>query len=379
MTQAELDAALEDLVPYVEEQRGLRFTTPPTATLQEVTDFEKAWGQHLDVWYGAYAERLQVPFEAFRMADGQVDLREAMHTWFGNDTVSFYDDVAKRIQVRSTALTPYVRFELVVALVTQLDDQHFDVAALRTGSDLGDAQFALRTLLEGDTQRIARLWGGTRPFDEQQDIVDELQAHRPGRSSATVPGGLSSWLSDTAMYGEVLWDALRAAGGQQRQDDAFRTPPAGSAQAIDPSRYVRGDRGTPVEPPVPTDGAEVSSEGQFGLLLLRTALQPHVSSDLLSTAMTGYAGDWLVAWSDGGGSCARIRVASTDPAGTDAMHRTLEQWAAEVDGTVALIADPARPGRQLVEATVCSGGAASPETQPGGPGPGTDTGGGAGV
>lgn len=379
MTQAQLDAAVAELVPFVEEKRGLRFTTPPTATLQDVGDFEAAWDHHLDTLYGSYAERLQTPFQAFKMIDGQVDLREAVHTWFGKNAVTFYDHVGKRIQVRANPLTSFVRYELVVDLVTQLDDQHFGLAALTAGPDLGDAQFALRTLLEGDTQRIARLWGGTLPFDEQQNLVQVLQDHQPGQTGDPVPGGLSSWLSDTGLYGPGLWDALRVAGDQARQDDAFRTPPAGSAQAIGPARYLRGDRGTPVEPPAPDGAATVSSEGQFGLLLLRTALQPHVRSDLLSTAMTGYAGDSLVAWSAGGGSCARIRVASTNPAGTDAMYKSFEEWAPDVAGTVALIADPARPGQQLVEATVCSGGASAPDTGPGGPGPGTDTGGGAGV
>ncbi len=177
--------------------------------------------------------------------------------------------------------------------------------------------------------------------------------------------------------GPDLVQAILDQGGRGGPRRSFRTPPGGSQQALDPTRYVAGEKPLVVPPPAP--GATPTASGAFGQLLIQDAFTDNVDSDLLSQAMDGYRGDATVAWTSQGRSCARIRLGLGRPRVDDGDGAGGHAVGEPGEGHVRDHRRPHAPGQSLVEATVChagGGGGGSPSTTTPGPGgpPGTKPG-----
>jgi len=381
LTRAQLARALPGFIAFVEQHRGLKFTSTPAVVLDTVPTYLAAWHTYLRS-DKPLLTHMEAALGAFGLNKTDVDLLRAQQTWLGDGTVAFYDPATKVLHVRTAPYTPYVKQTLVGMLTRSLDDQWFSIGRLDPAKGLGEPQFGLATLVSGDQQRIGNTWLATRSFDEQQNAQAEAADRTPNVTDPNqVPVALATWLSTPDTAGLDLVQAILDQGGQAALDAAFRTPPGGSQQALDPTRFVAGEKPLPVAPPTPD--RTMTASGAFGQLLFQQALTDNVDSDLLSQAMDGYRGDATVTWSTAHEMCARIRLTSVDREATVAMTQAVSQWTKkkQVNGSFSVIPDPTRPGQALVQATVCrtgGGGGGSPSTTTPGPGgpPGTNPGGG---
>ena len=377
LTRAQLARALPGFIAFVEQHRGLKFKSTPAVVLDTVPTYLSAWHTYLRS-DKPLLTHLDVVMTAFGLNPSNTDLVQAQQTWLGDGTVAFYDPATKVLHVRTAPYTSYVKQTIVGMLTRALDDQWFSIGRLDPSKGLGEPQFGLATLVSGDQQRIGNTWLSTQSYDEQQNAEAEAADRTPNVSDPRqVPVSLARWLSSPDNAGPDLVQAILDQGGRAALDAAFRTPPGGSQQSLDPTRDVAGEKPLAVPPPAP--GATPTASGSFGQLLIQDAFTDNVDSDLLSQAMDGYRGDATVAWTSQGQSCARIRLASVDRESTTEMAQAVTQWANRVKATFVIIADPTRPGQSLVEATVChagGGGGGSPSTTTPGPGgpPGTSPG-----
>lgn len=373
ITSTELAALVDELVPFVEEARQLTFRDPPKVELVDEAGYGDALETHLaaaDEWL----ERLEVPFDALGLNANDADIGDAVRAFVGDKSVVFYDPVTQVASVRAVPATPYLSAMLVVELTETLDDQHFDTAAVASPVDYGDPTFGPATLAGGDAWRIASQWADTQSMDDQVRIRDELVARRGHvGDTARVPSALAEWLRYPAENGVRFTAGMVTSNSSGPLDAAFRNPPDGSAQVLSPIRFTNGTAQLPVA--VPSVDGDVVSSGTFGRLFLEAALGPVVPDEVVARALNGYRGDTLVAYdSSDAGSCIRLDITTGD-APPDSMHDAVGTFAAERDGTVTLVDDPDRSGRELVRLDLCSGGGSSPDsttTTTPGAAPGTD-------
>lgn len=360
ITPAELVRLTDELAPFVERTRQLDFTTRPTALLEDDVTYATALRTYLGRSRGLM-DRLSSPFDLFGLNPNDADLARSLQAFNGDKTVVFYDTVRNIIHVRAVPATPYLSTMLVVGLTEQLDDQHFTTDAVAAPEAYGDGTFGLSTLVGGDAWRVASAWADTRSPRDQQQIRAELTARRgDDADSAKVPAVLAAWLRYPADHGVTFTANLVTARSSDPLDTVFADPPDGSAQVLAPARVAARLGQLPVATPK-VDGT-VESTGTLGRFFLEAALTPVVSDSVLSLAMNGYRGDTLVVFeNDRSASCARIDVTTGDSS-PDHMRSALTTWAAQRNGSVTLVADPSRAGRQLVRLDVCSGGGGNPDT-----------------
>lgn len=359
LTQARLDALTDELVPFVEQTRQLRFDDPPRPVLDDDATFTAAFHKRL-ARTDAMLEKLEVPFKALGLNPNGVDLVDAQTAFYGDGTVSFYDPVTDVLHVRAVGDTPYVSASLVAALTEQLDDQHFDVSEMDTPKGLGDDVIGLRSLVVGDGQRVASVWIHGRSMDDQASIDEEAQARfGAAQDPGAVPPALSAWLATPAKLGGGFTSRLVTRSSSKPLDHAFTTPPDGSAAVVLTDRYVDGVGQLPV--PVPEADGPDTAHGTLGYVILSHAFAGVVEETKVFAAMDTYRGDAMVAWKAGGRSCVRVDLSTGDIPGT-LLQEVVRTWAAQADGKVELVKGTAASGRQLIRLTVCTPGSSDSTT-----------------
>ncbi len=359
ITPAELVRLTDELVPFVERTRQLDFTSHPTTLLEDDATYDAALRGYFARSRGLM-DRLSTPFDVLGLNPNDADMARSLQAFNGDRTVVFYDTVRNIIHVRAVPASPYLSAVLVVGLTEQLDDQHFTTDAVAAPKAYGDGTFGLATLVGGDAWRVAAAWADTQSPADQDQIRAELKARRgDDTDTAKVPAVLSSWLRYPADHGVTFTANLVTASSSAALDTVFRDPPDGSAQVLAPARVAAGIDQLPVA--IPKVDGKVESSGTFGRFFLEGTLAPLVHDDVLALAMNGYRGDTLVAYENrDSASCVRLDVTTGDSS-PDNMHKALTTWAAERNGSVTLVADPARSGRKLVRLDVCGGGDGSPD------------------
>lgn len=360
ITPAQLSRLTDELIPFVEQQRQLKFTTHPTTLLENDATYQASLRAYL-ARSRAFLGRLSTPFEVLGMNPNDADMTRSLDAFWGTKSAVFYDTVHNIVHVRAVPATPYLSTVLVVGLTSELDDQHFPTDQIAAPRAYGEDDFGMATLAGGDAWRIAAAWAATRPPSEQNEIRVEMDARRgDDTDTSKIPSALADWFRYPADQGVRFTMDLVTSRSSAPLDSVFTNPPDGSAQVMAPARIAGQIGQLPVAVPI-VDG-KVSSSGTFGAFFLESLLAPVVPDDVLSLAMDGYRGDSLVAYdSAGSGACVRMEVTTGDSA-PDNMHRALTQWASTRQATVTLVADPQRPGRRLVQLDMCTGGGNSGST-----------------
>ena len=323
-----LQAALPELVAFVEQSRGLKFVRPPKVELLADDKFEARLmeGQESDPkGEAAFVGVLR----ALGLVTGEVDLGAV-----ANDTVSnivgFYDPQTRVLYARGTEPTPYVKSVLVHELTHALDDQHFNIYR----PDLDDeASPAFDALVEGSAMTVEKRWHDSRPAAEQGAIDAE-----EGSGPDTEPDVFMQLFAFPYQVGPRLVQALVDAGGQARLDEAFRTPPASTEQAIHADHFLSGDAVKAVAPPA-ADGAIVD-EGTLGELGLILLLDSATSRSVALKAAAGWGGDHYVAWTSGSKTCVRFTVVMDTAQDTSELVSALKSWTANNAGATVKGAGP---------------------------------------
>lgn len=359
LTPARLRVLTAQLVPFVETTRMLRFTKAPTPVLDSDAAYRAAWKAHL-AETEPLMTNLEIPFEALGLNPNGNDLKSAQTSFYGSNGFLFYDDVTNVLHVRAVPATPYVSASLVAALTEQLDDQHFTTDRISPRSGLGDAYLGLRTLVVGDGQRVASLWATSQSSTVQDEVAKEGKARFGSTNNPTeVPEALGAWLAFPSSKGGIYTASLVTSTSSAGLDAAFVSPPDGSAQAMDISRFLSHVSQVPVQVPPPE--APSAASGTLGEFFLTRALANVVHSAPLNAAMATYAGDSLSAWKTDGRACVRLDVSTgmSDPA---SMNSALSNWAKKAKGKVTTVDDPLHSGQKLLRLDVCNPNSSSSPT-----------------
>jgi hypothetical protein len=325
-----LAGALPGLEAFVEQARGLRFDHRVPVELLSATEFETRLrgprtSQQTQVLasQSAFAGLLR----ALGLVKGTVDLDAASRNQ-ADGVVGFYESRTKRLYVRGTAVTPFVKEVLVHELTHALDDQRF---GLNRGGLAGledESAPSFRALAEGDAVVVEQRYLASLPPAERE--AADAAGRAVGEPDPAVPEVLTRLASYPYQAGARFVQQVLEAGGEARLDSAFVTPPTTSEQILHPDRFLAGEQPRTVTRPDP-DG-RVVDRGVLGEMGLRLVLGSAVDGATALRQATGWAADRYVAWADGERTCVRWHVVMDTPADTTDVAAGLRAWAAKNPG-----------------------------------------------
>jgi hypothetical protein len=337
---AKWDPRILPLVRFVEKHRKLAFEHPIPVEFLTDAAFQKRV-RHDDVKVSASdrraAQREVGELRALGLVQGNVDLIGAEKDLSGSDTLGYYDQDAKKMVIRGTALSDTETRVTVVHELTHADqDQHFDLNKLDDATKSSGAEAALTALVEGDATRIEDQYLSSLSKSEQdaydKSLNQALDANKPGDASGTlanVPPVLG--LFDEAPYdfGEPFVDALAAKNGTTAIDGAFRHPPTTEQEIVDPVVYFSNLQPLKVAAPKLAAGEKrQASPDDFGALSLFLMLDSRIGFDSALHAVEAWGGDQYVSFLRGGHTCVQAAFKGRTKADTTTLATTLQAWAA---------------------------------------------------
>ncbi len=183
-------------------------------------------------------------------------------------------------------------------IVHALQDQHFDLDALKAAGANGDAKLAIRALVEGDATLAMLDYG-----EEYVMLYDQMEsvASAGGVEEATLDATpLFIRESQTFPYaaGLAFVSTLYYRGDWEGVDAAYTDLPRSTEQILHPERYLEGDEPRTVTLPDIADalGGEWQEVERdvMGELGMRLYLQEHIGPTMSTLAAEGWAGDSYV-------------------------------------------------------------------------------------
>ena len=337
--------SLEDIVleieHFVERERGLKFKQPVDVSIASDDEFDRLLQADVDKQRESLLEA-QAVLSALGLIPPDFDLIAAEESLVKIAAVGRFDLETKKLVVRGTRVTPFVRHILAHELTHALDDQWFDLNRPEVRNADDDSGFGFLGLIEGNANRIDAAYLASLSQDEQaQATLEEQSLVLQHPEILDLPPILLSLSLAPYVDGPVFIDALLDAGGQSTLDAAFSSPPITAEQILEPERYLAGEG--PVAVPAPkADGAQTSI-GVLGELLLRELLFDALPSGArVQRAITGWGGDSYVTWTDTDGrSCLRDTVVGDTQDDTQELLDAIREWGADRD--VVIDAPPEGP------------------------------------
>ncbi|MGI9607576.1 MAG: hypothetical protein ACR2P0_15720 [Acidimicrobiales bacterium] len=345
---SEFDAALDELIEFVEDERGHSFAQRPVVLALDNPTFSEAFA-HLVAEDARESQTAYVNFTDIYRAMGVIgptDDLESIWTSFGDAGVlGFYEPATGNIVLRGDELNALTRTTLVHELVHALDDQIFGLDRPEYDERDDEIGWAYSALFEGNAMVIERSYRSTMSrADRDEEIL--LQLDLPG--GLTFSAFTNSFLdlqfgryTSGERFASALW-----ADGQATLDAAFVDPPSTSELLLEPDAYLDGQEPDPDVPAPPADGA-VFEEGLWGRAGWEAVLGDVISSTDSQRAAEGWGGDRFVAWRDGDRACVRIDVYGDTPTDLDEFADAVESWAREGDRQVFY------PTAEIVRVTAC--------------------------
>lgn len=327
-------STITDFIPeaerFVEAHRGLRFKTQPRVLLLDDAAFRRRTGGG-----GGLDPTLIAELDALQLVPRSIDLAAAGRRAQAESVVGVYEPPSKTILVRGAAPTPFVREVLVHELTHALQDQWFGIDRPeldRPGSY--EQALAFSSLVEGDAVRIEDEYVASLPASERKRAG--LEEDAATGEHGDIPTALGAILHFPYTAGPNFVRALATVRGQAGVDAAFRTPPATSADILEPQRFLGGTV-PDTRVAVPAAGGPVLDRGaigEFGLRLLlgHAATTGAVSDADTDAAAAAWHGDAYVAWSRGSLACVRVALAAAPGPDHALLQRLLAAYAARASG-----------------------------------------------
>ena len=319
---------LPALIAFVEAERGLEMRREVDVRVLEEDDFVEAFREDEPTEPPEYD--LGSTYGALGLADEE-EFADEVDDALDDGVVGYYDPVSEQLVVRARPLDAYLELVLVHELTHALQDQWFQTDRPSL-FDLTERLIAFQSVVEGDATRVERAYYRQLSPQERAE-VDEVQGME---AYAPVLGAdaLDSELSFTYVAGLRLVDALIAAGGQERLDAAFRSPPTTTEQVLHPEALAEGP---PLSPPAPRRSGEVVDEGVLGErgLALILGVDPLEEDG----PQVGWDGDSYATYVDGSDDvCTAATVEMADPPRRDRLVAALRAAGvqAEPRGAAAL-------------------------------------------
>lgn len=331
------DKRVQEYVDVVEKERGLDFEHPvyvdflPDAEFSEqVTADEK----DLSAEDRTEIEQFTGMFRALGMLEGDIDLFDKVNTMNGAGIIGYYSYQDERIRIRGEELTPAVQSTLVHELTHALQDQHFDLEAMKQRAEDADssASSALDALIEGDARRIETEWRQGLSKDEQKALDKDEKAQSDGSEPtlSKVPEILRTMLSSPYVFGEAMLAVAVEEGGDDEVDELFERPPSTEEHLLDPWTLI-ADHAVPltVDEPALAKGEEEFDDGEFGAVGWLLLLAERIPVEEALTAADGWGGDAYVAYERGDKTCVRIQYLGDTAQDVTQMQGALRSWLAK--------------------------------------------------
>ncbi len=331
-----LDEQVARVARVVAEVRGLTFVSAPDLAVVSPGDLVAQVVSQLDGYTESDADLDRRTLELLGAIPAGVDLRELLVTALGEQVAGFYDPETGELVVGADDPSRRVGRIEEVTLAHELDhalvDQVHglpDLDAEETVSD--DGLLALQALVEGDATATMQAYTevGFTAIDqlllagEAAALADELA------SMTTLPYFLQESLVLPYTEGAGFVQALRARGGWEAVDGAYRTPPTSTWEILFPEVYPRTPPAVPIRAnptlPAPWEEARRSSFGAADLLLLLEAPDGDPTAGLSDAraVVRGWRDGELVLSVDGGRSALSVAVSGVDATLCDGVQRWL--------------------------------------------------------
>lgn len=221
----------------------------------------------------------------------------------GMDQPAVYSRVDKRLYLGAAASSLGGAARLAVAheVVHALQDQHFDLTALRSsGLGSGDRLVAVNALVEGDAMLTIVRWG--RAFLTPADKRSLPSVPSEAAELIEAPLVVREALLFPHQQGRAFVQALHDVGGYDAVNQAFLAPPSTTEQVIHPEKY--GRRELPRTLALP-DLAQALGErwrlqatDVLGELRLRILIEQFTTRGEADVAAAGWDGDRVVLFED---------------------------------------------------------------------------------
>lgn len=342
-TDPELAAVVDRLSAFVAEQRGLEFEEPVRVALLEDDEFDARLLEGAEEDRDEFEQSARL-LRALQLIPPEVDLFETVTSFLGESVLGFYDTEENELFLRGAELTPYVQSTLAHELTHALDDQRFELFRPDLAESQDERFTGFQALFEGNAVRVEEAFVASLSEEEQQQASEEEAEFGSRIDLSGVPDIVPELLSFPYLAGPSFAQVLVDEGGEDRIDEALRSPPLTTEQILHPDAFLDGEPIVEVAPPQP-DGEELE-RGTYGEWVLLLTLSREVSIDEARTAADGWGGDAYVAWADGDRTCVRTTFAGDTRRDLDEMTAAWQDWAeghgdADVttgDGTVTVTA-----------------------------------------
>jgi hypothetical protein len=198
---------------------------------------------------GAELEAGERTMTALGMLPEGSDLLTIWREAYGEGVGGYYDSDANEMVLITDSGEPDAITQIVYAheFVHALTDQHFDLDALQTRVgqlDDAEAETALTALIEGDAN------AGQGEFMSRHDeLVEEAMAAHEGDEDPGLPDVIMKSIGFPYNAGYYFVEDLRAEGGWEAVNAAYRNLPVSTEQILHPDLYRAGEIPARVEVP----------------------------------------------------------------------------------------------------------------------------------
>ena len=330
------DKRVQPFVDIVEEERDLDFEHPVFVDFlpeAEFTEQVTADEEDLSDEDRKEIEQFTGFFRALGLLEGDLDLFEQVNELNGGGIIGYYSFEDERIRVRGEELSPAVQSTLVHELTHALQDQHFDLEAMKKHAEEDDAASgALDSLIEGDARRIEAEWREGLDKAERKALEKDTksQSDDADKDLAKVPQVLQTLMSAPYVFGEAMLATAVQDGGDEAVDELFQRPPSTEEHQLDPWTLIADHAvAIPVDTPGVTEKEDEFDDGTFGAIGWLLMLAERVPVDQALTAADGWGGDSYVAYEKKGVSCVRVAYAGDTPEDLTEMKKALGAWVAK--------------------------------------------------
>ncbi len=324
----QLESVLDDMIAFVEDERGLEFKERPVVQTQPEDKFVEQLLETQNEELVEEADELALFSRLYQMLgflDDGVTIEDALESTGTDGVLGYYETENNELYIRGTEITPFVRSVIVHELVHALDDQHFELYRPEYDDRPDEIGFGLTALTEGNAKRIEDEYVSRYSEAEFEAFFAEQLGFSYDFSILTqeyLDLQLAPYIDGQRYVEEILRD-----GGQEELDETFVEPATTAEAVLHPER--RNEPAIEVEPP--EAGGEVLEEGVVGELFLEIMLGSAVGSSSAETAAEGWGGDWFVTWSDGDELCFRMVVVGDSERDTSELADAIESWADDKD------------------------------------------------
>jgi hypothetical protein len=329
------DPRVAPVASFVQSARGLTWKHPVKVSFLTPAQFEARLAAPPNrSSSGGPSDQQQIAIaRAFGLIWGNVD-PSALTPPAGVTTLAAaYDPSKKAVYIDGPVITPLVKAELAYSLTNALEDQHFNLRRITSGS--ADDESAASALVAGDADRVEEAYIRAMPAAQQAQFQQEYDEKDTAaqRVAAILPPFVAESAEFPDDFGLTLVEALYAQGGNAEVDEAFRNPPRLDGQVVDPATYQPGIPASKVgAPAVPPGATKIPSTEGFGELPLVETLGYEIGFSAAWRAAAGWTADRFVAFSFDGHTCAALSVLTDNAGDAGALASAGSAWSSHIPG-----------------------------------------------